>query len=61
LLQVNVLFNTVSIEDSDGGVMVAKIFVRPDCDVFVVLITGIIVRSPGKGISVIGGTRFVFQ
>jgi hypothetical protein len=55
------LFETVRIKDSNGSVMIAEIFVRPDCDVFVVLVASIIVGSSGKGISTIGSTGFVFQ
>jgi hypothetical protein len=61
LFQVDALFDTVCIKDSNGGVMVTKIFIGPDCDVFVVLVASIIVGSAGKGVSSIGSTQLVFQ
>jgi hypothetical protein len=42
-------------------VVIAKIFVRPDCDILVVLVTGIIIGLVGKGVSTIGCTGFVLQ
>jgi hypothetical protein len=61
LLQVNALLNTVGIEDSNGSVVITKIFVRPDGDVLIVLVAGVIVRSAGKGISSIGSAWLIFQ
>jgi short subunit fatty acids transporter len=61
LLQVNTLLNTISVEDSNGGVVITKIFIRPNCDVVVVLVASVIVGSVGKGVSSIGGAWLVFQ
>jgi hypothetical protein len=61
LLQVDALLNTVSVKDSNGGVVIAEIFVRPNCDIFVILITGIIIGVAREGISSISGTRFILQ
>jgi hypothetical protein len=55
------LFDTISVENTNGGVVGAEIFVRLDCDVIIGRIASIVVGLAGKGISVVGGTRFVLQ
>jgi hypothetical protein len=55
------LFNTVGVEDSNGGVVSAEIFVRPNCDIFVVLVASIIVGAAGEGVSSIGSAQLVFE
>jgi hypothetical protein len=61
LFQVNTLLNTVSVKDSNSGVVITKIFIRPNCNVFIVLVTSIVVRLAGEGVSSIGGTWLIFQ
>jgi hypothetical protein len=41
--------------------MIAEVCIGPDCDVFIVLVTGIIVGSAGEGVSTVSSPRFVFQ
>jgi hypothetical protein len=55
------LLNTVGVEDLNSSVVIAKIFIRPNCDILIVLVTSIVVGSAGKGISSIGSARLIFQ
>jgi hypothetical protein len=55
------LLNTVGVKDLNGGVVTTEIFIGPNCDVLIVLVTSIIVGSAGKGISSIGSARLIFQ
>jgi hypothetical protein len=41
--------------------MAAEVFVGPDCNVFIVLVTGIIVGSAGESVSTISSPRFILQ
>jgi hypothetical protein len=55
------LLDAVSIKNLDSGVMITKIFIRPNCDVLIVLVTSIVVVLAGKGVSSVGGARLIFQ
>jgi hypothetical protein len=61
LFQVNSLFYAISVKDSNCGVVTAEIFIGPNCDILVVLVTSIVVRAAGKGVSSISSARLIFQ
>jgi hypothetical protein len=57
---MNAQFDTISVENLNDSVLITKVFIRPDRNIFIVLVTSIIVGSIREGVSMISSPRFVF-